>query len=86
MFGPEGQEYIVKNFKRFLDDVFCLWDNDKFGDITILFDMTNDLDCNIKFTIEKNNSQIAFLDILVKKSGNSLNTDICISALILNHI
>ncbi len=76
MFGSEGKEYIVKNFKRFLDDVFCLWDNDKFGDVTILFDMINDLDPNIKFTIEKNNSQIAILDILVKKSRNSLNTDI----------
>ncbi len=76
MFGPEGKEYIVKNVKRFLDDVFCLWDNDTFGDVTILFDMINDLDPNIKFTIGKNNSQIAFLDILVKKSGNSLNTDI----------
>ncbi len=76
MFGPEGKEYIVKNFKRFLDDVFCLWDNDKFDDVTILFNMINDLDPNIKFTIEKNNSQIAFLDILVKKSGNSLNTDV----------
>ncbi len=38
--------------------------------------MINDLDPNIKFTIEKNNSQIANLDILMKKSGNSLNTDI----------
>ncbi len=28
MFGPEGNEYIVKKFKRFVDDVFCLWDNE----------------------------------------------------------
>ncbi len=38
--------------------------------------MINDLDPNIKFTMEKNNSHIAFLDISVKKSGNSLNADI----------
>ncbi len=55
MFGPEGKEYNVKNFKRFLDDVFCLWDNDKFVDVTLLFDIVN-LDSNIKFTMEKNNS------------------------------
>ncbi len=53
IFGPEGREYIVKNFKRFLDDVICLWYNDKFGDVTILFDIINDLDPNIKFTMEK---------------------------------
>ncbi len=30
----------------------------------------------MKFTMEKNNSQIAILNILEKKSGNSLNMDI----------
>ncbi len=56
MFGSKGKEYNIKNFKRFLDDVFCLWDNDKFGVVAILFDIVNDLDPNIKFTMEKSNS------------------------------
>ncbi len=53
IFGPEGKEYIVKNFKRFIDDVFYLWDNDKFGDVSILSNIINVLDLNIKFTIKK---------------------------------
>ncbi len=55
-FGPEGKEYIVKNFQRFLDGVFCMWDNDKFGDVTILFHIINNVYTNIKFIMEKNNS------------------------------
>ncbi len=41
MFGPGGKDYTVKNVKRFLDAVFCLWDNDKCGDM--FFDIVNDV-------------------------------------------
>lgn len=54
MLRPEGKEYIVKNFKIFLDDVFCLYNNDKFSDVTTLFDIINNLDTNIKFSMETN--------------------------------
>ncbi len=37
IFEPEGNEYIVKNIKGFMDDVIRLWDKDTFGDVIILF-------------------------------------------------
>ncbi len=42
MCGPEGKEHIVKNSKRCLNDIFCLYDNDEFSYVTISFYIIND--------------------------------------------
>ncbi len=55
IFGPKRNTLLKMSF---VDDVFCLWDNDKLGQVTILFVIINDLDPNIKFTVERNNSQV----------------------------
>ncbi len=73
-YGPEGREYIKKNFKRYLDDVFCLWDSNKYGDVTFLYNGYNNLVPNMKFTMEQSDTHIAFLYILVNKQGSNIST------------
>ena len=68
-------KYIIDNFKRYLDDVFILWqlshdDKEKFHEIL------NRLHPDIKFTCERNGNKIPLLDILVTKIGNKINTGI----------
>ncbi len=75
-FGSAGKEYLIENFKRFLDDVFCIWDQELYGDISILLDMLNNLDSNIKFTIEIGKDGLPFLDIMVKRDGTRITTDL----------
>ena len=68
-------EYIKNSFKRYLDDCFLIWDNSK-GDICEFHSILNSLDNNINYTMEMNDSQLAFLDILVKRQDNKIITDI----------
>ena len=75
-FGSAGKEYLIENFKRFLDDVFCIWDQELYGDISVLCNMLNSLDPNIKFTIEIGKDGLAFLDIMVKRDGTRITTDL----------
>ncbi len=75
-FGPAGKQYLIENFKRFLDDVFCIWDQEIYGDISVLCNMLNSLDPNIKFTIEIGKDGLPFLDIMVKRDGTRIITDL----------
>lgn len=42
----------------------------------MLNNILNDLDPDIKFTLEKNSTEIPFLDVLVKKKNDKISTDI----------
>ena len=75
VYSPGIVEYIVNNWKRFLDDGFIAW-NKKFGDVQVFIDMLNSLDENIEFTHEISDSQISYLNVLVYKGTNSLMCDI----------
>ena len=49
-------------YKRFMDDIFCLFENEKQADL--FFQYLNNQHPNIKFTFEKqNNDRLPFLDI-----------------------
>lgn len=73
--GPTIGDYIKVNFFRFIDDCFLVWKND-FGDINQVSDILNDLNVNISFTHSFNSKEIPFLDILIYKKDNKLETDI----------
>ena len=71
-----------ENFGRFQlsfmqnwNDCLILWseseeDREKFKDII------NNIHCDIQFTSESSNKEIPFLDILIKKEGKLIETDI----------
>lgn len=68
-------EYVKGNWKRFLDDCFIIWVNSE-EELTEFHEIINNLHSDIKFTIEKSEKQLPFLDILLVKTGTQLKTDI----------
>ena len=65
----------VKLWKRYVDDVFVIWQ----GTTDTLLDFYNYLNnshAHLKFTIAHNTQEISFLDILIKRDGNSFATDL----------
>ena len=75
MYPQDYAEYLIKAWKRFIDDCFLIW-NKKF-DFTPFFYMVNNLDPSITFTKEEDNKALPFLDIMViKNHDNTIATDI----------
>ena len=65
----------VLMYKRYVDDIFCMFGNEK--DAEIFFEFLNCRHKNIKFTIEKeSNKFLSFLDILIKNEGNRFSTSV----------
>ncbi|NQY54618.1 MAG: GIY-YIG nuclease family protein [Campylobacteraceae bacterium] len=74
-YSEEICAYIVQNWKRYLDDGFISWKRN-FGDIKIFMNILNSLDENINFTYEVNEDKISYLNVLVYKGTNGLESDI----------
>ena len=74
-FGKNEVEDFIKIFKRFLDDCFLLWKR-SVEDLHEFHKTINNLHEKINFTMEKDESRIPFLDVLVYKEGRKLHTDI----------
>ena len=73
--GSDYADYVRLMLRRFLDDVFLKWRN-SLGDPMELFQLLNDIDEKINFTIEIGNS-IPFLDVrFTLIDGRTLETDI----------
>ena len=72
--GTEYSAYIQHMLKRFLDDVFLKWKS-SLGDIQEFFDVLNNVDEKINFTIESG-KKIPFLDVCFELKGNVMETDI----------
>lgn len=75
MFGNEDKDDLIKIFKRFLDDCFTIWKKSE-EDLTKFHMLLNSLHEKIKFTMEKSNEKLPFLDVLLYKDGKELHTDI----------
>jgi hypothetical protein len=75
VFGKENLLIFQRFYKRFIDDCFFI-KNKCFGNINDLSIIFNNLHQNLKFTIEESDSQINFLDVLIKKDGINITTDI----------
>ena len=59
----------VLMYKRYVDDIFCMFGNEK--DAENFFEFLHCRHKNIKFTSEKeSNKSLTFLDILIKNEGN----------------
>ena len=63
-FDCQFKQYIIDNFKRFLDDCFILFTHSD-EDLKKLHKCLNELHLSIKYIIEQNRSQLPFLDTLI---------------------
>ena len=67
-------DYFVRNYLRFLDDIFHTWLINL--DIEPFYKLINELDPDLKFIFEKRTTNINFLDINIKIIDNQLHFDI----------
>lgn len=74
-FGSNLAENIKKTWKRYLDDCFIIW-NQEILDLEAFHELLNNIDYDIKFTVEESQRDISFLDICITPEGENLSTDI----------
>ena len=55
------------SWKRFIDDIFSLWDTNK-QEIELFIEQANNFHPTIKFTVDISDKEITFLDTVVHKS------------------
>ena len=67
-------DYFVRNYFRFLDDIFHTWLIS--FDIEPFYELINEPDPDLKFIFEKLTTDINFLDINIKTVDNQLHFDI----------
>ena len=67
-------DYFVRNYFRFLDDIFHTWLIN--FDIKPFYKLINELDPDLKFVSEKLTTDINFLDMNIKVVDNQLHFDI----------
>lgn len=75
VFGNDFTAEFEIAWKRFLDDCFIPWTKSE-ADLKHLHTILNNLHEDIKFTLDSSESQLPFLDCLVLKEDNRLQTDI----------
>ena len=73
--GHNFGQYIIENWKRFLDDYFSIWPF-SLEDINFFENVLNSLHKDIQFKPMIISTHLPFLDVLVLKSGNSIVNDI----------
>ena len=67
-------DFIIRNYFRFLDDIFYKWVSD--FDVTKFYEVFASLDENLKFIFSNLSSQVNFLDINFSIKDNELIMDI----------
>ena len=73
-YGNEVKEYLITNWKRFLDDCFVI--ETRLLNSHDLHTELNDLQSGIMFTMNESDTEMPFLDILVQKEGETITTDL----------
>ena len=68
-------DYIRSNWQRFLDDCFIIWKR-QLGDLQIFCQLVNELHEDLEFIKNESMSNLPFLDVMVIKKGNTIETDI----------
>ena len=74
-FDCQFKQYIIDNFKRFLDHCFILFTHSD-DDLKKLHKCLNELHRIIKYTMEQNRPQLPFLDTLIINNRGKIQTDI----------
>ena len=73
-YGGVNKEGVMKKFKRFLDECFFPW-NDNEDKLNGYHSLLNSLRKKIKFTVEKGDKELPFLDVLLYKKGTRQHTN-----------
>ena len=71
-FGVNNGKYTAENWYRFLDNCYIALDATNTNPLK-LFDILNNINDNIKFTMEQQNLYLPFLDIMIKKDPENNN-------------
>ena len=74
-YGEEFGNTFSNSWKRFLDDIFTIWPKSKTA-LMELEDTLNSLHPDLKFILQYSYTEISFLDVLIKKEGKQISTDI----------
>ena len=74
-YGTTARNKCTKNWKRYLDDRFIMWD-ERIDKIEHFLQSLQNLHKNIKFTIEVSKNSINFLDIHLTVRDHKITTDI----------
>ena len=74
-YGNLFRNYVLKNWKRYLDDCFILW-KESMEKLYEFKELINSLNDDIQFTMEFSLQQLPFLDILIIKKETMIETDI----------
>ena len=61
-----SETFSPVHYRRYADDIFCVFDDEEKADLFL--DFLNSRHANLKFTIEKGNKKIPFLDTMVNIS------------------
>ena len=72
-YGDATKTEFIKNFKRFLDDCFIFWQKSR-AELEILFNMLNNINPKIQFTMEFSSKKLSFLDILICKENSEIHS------------
>ena len=75
IFDRDFSDFVRQHWKRYLDDCIIFWSRSE-DELLKFKDLLNSLHPSIKFTMESNRTELPFLDILIKKSGTQIITDI----------
>ena len=71
--GSKVATYFWNSYRRFLDDGIIFWDK-RLCDFDCVFEILNDMDPSIKFTMERSDVELKFLDVLVYKTNSGFKT------------
>ena len=74
-YDTEFQRYLKKYWKRFLDDCFVPWTKSE-EDLIKFHSVLNNLHNDIRFTLEYDQNEQPFLDVMVRNKGGKIETDI----------
>ena len=71
--GYKTASYFWMNYSRYLDDGFIFWDK-RLGDFLEVFNILNNMHPSLKFTIERSDTSLKFLDVIVYKTMAGFKT------------
>ena len=71
--GLKVAKYFWKHYQRFLDDGMIFWDK-RLCNFDCIFEILNSMDPHISFTLERSESKLKFLDVLVYKTMTGFKT------------
>lgn len=71
--GEKIARFFHENYKRFLDDGIIFWDT-RLGNFGEIFDYMNSIDSDLKFTMERNDHSLKYLDVLIYKTNLGFET------------